>query len=168
MNVRRKELLAPLDAAHAPRREAAHPEPVRPKLRIVPSVRVRRRRASVLGLLACGLVFGFMVGLTAFQAQLAQNQQLVDQASTELRTEQLKFDRSRREIAGLQSPKNILDRATKMGMYASTSAVYLEVKSDVVTEVLVAAGGGADAAAASASSTRPDWSAYKKISAETP
>jgi hypothetical protein len=143
-------------------------EQPRPKLVIVPTLRARRRRASAVGLLACACVFGFLVGLTAFQAQLAQNQMEVDQVDKDLRAEQLKFDRSRLEVARLQAPRNVLARADKLGMTVSTRFVFAAPSQAVVTEVLVAASGGPEAALTSESLTRPDWSAYKKIMGEAP
>jgi cell division protein FtsL len=153
-----------------PKRPATRPhDPPKPKLQVVPtSVRAKRRRASVLGLFACALVFGFMIGLTAFQAQLAQNQIEVDSVQRELQTEQLRFDRARLEVARLQAPKNILARAEKLGMKASVDNVYLPPSQAVVTEVLVAAAGGPEAQVTSASETRPDWSTYKKTMGATP
>jgi cell division protein FtsL len=167
MNVRRQEMAA----VRAPKRPAASRpvEPPKPKLRVVPTVRTRRRRASVLGLLGCMLVFGFLIGLTAFQAQLAQNQIEVDQVARDLRTEQLKFDHARLQIAQMQAPEVILAKAKKMGMRAprpGEQPSYLPPSKDTVTDVMIANGGGPDAQVKSESSTRPDWAAYKKITGE--
>jgi hypothetical protein len=139
-----------------------------PKLAIVPTLRARRRRASAVGLLACGCVFGFLVGLTAFQAQLAQNQMEVDQIDKDLSAEQLKFDRSRLVVARLQAPRNVLARADKLGMQVSKQFVFAAPSQAVVTEVLVAASGGPEEALTSDSLTRPDWSAYKQVMGEAP
>jgi hypothetical protein len=167
MNVRRQEMAA----VRAPKRSVpSRPvEPPKPKLRVVPTVRTRRRRASVLGFLGCMLAFGFLVGLTAFQAQLAQNQIEVDQVARDLRNEQLKFDRARLQVAQMQAPEVILAKAKKLGMRPPKTGEqpnYLPPSKDVVTEVLIATGGGPDAQVKSASSTRPDWAAYKKINGE--
>lgn len=148
---------------------ATEAETPKPKLRVVPSLRTRRRRASVLGLVACTLTFGFMIGITAFQAQLALNQIEVDRVSKELRAEQLMFDHSRLEIARLQAPDVILARAKQLGMVVPTvPAKYIPPSSNTVTEVLIATAGGPEAEVPSGSTTRPDWSAYKKIVGENP
>jgi hypothetical protein len=160
-----RTLIEPKRVAPAP---VVAEERPRPKLAIVPTIRARRRRASAMGLLACGCLFGFMVGLTAFQAQLAQNQIEVDQIDKELSAEQLKFDHSRLEVARLQAPRNVLARADKLGMHISKDFVFAAPTQAVVTEVLVAASGGADPELTSESLTRPDWSAYKKVMGEAP
>jgi predicted lipid-binding transport protein (Tim44 family) len=168
MNVRRQEMAA----AREPKRSQAParpPEPPKPKLRVLPTLRARRRRAGVLGLLGCALLFGFLVGLTAFQAQLAQNQIMVDQVARDLRAEQLKFDHSRLRIAQLQAPDVILAKARKLGMHppaANSAPSYIPSSSDIVTEVLIAASGGPDVQVPSASATRPDWASYKQITGE--
>lgn len=171
MNDRRSNVATarPIEEPKRVTKAPAAAPPPKPKLQVVPAaVRHRRRRFSVLGLFACGLVFVFMIGLTAFQAQLAQNQIEVDAVQRELQTEQLKFDRARLEVARLQAPKNILARAEKLGMKASTNNLYLVPSQAVVTEVLVGAAGGPDAQVTSASETRPDWSTYKKTMGATP
>ncbi len=167
MNVRRQEMAA----ARAPKHSApSRPvEPPKPKLRVVPTLRTRRRRASALGLLGCTLAFGFLVGLTAFQAQLAQNQIMVDQVARDLRVEQLKFDHSRLQVAQLQAPDVILAKAKKLNMHpavATNPLSYIPSSPEIVTEVLIAASGGPEAQVPSASSTRPDWAAYKQITGE--
>ncbi len=168
MNIRRQEMAA----AGAPRRSQAPSRPVeppKPKLRVVPTLRTRRRRASVLGLVGCTLAFGFLIGLTAFQAQVAQNQIMVDQVARDLRAEQLKFDHSRLQVAQLQAPDVILAKARKLGMHPAAAInplSYIPSSPDIVTEVLIAASGGPEVQVPSASSTRPDWAAYKKIIGE--
>jgi hypothetical protein len=168
VNVRRQEMAA----VRAPKRSLTPSRPIeppKPKLRVVPTVRARRRRATVLGSLGCMLVFGFLIGLTAFQAQLAQNQIEVDQVARDLRTEQLKFDHSRLQIAQMQAPEVILAKAKKLGMRSPKPGEqpnYLPPSKDIVTDVLIASAGGPDAQVRSASSTRPDWAAYKKITGE--
>lgn len=167
MNVRRQEAAA----ARAPKHSTpARPvEPPRPRLRIVPTLRTRRRRASALGLVGCTLVFGFLIGLTAFQAQLAQNQIMVDQVARDLRAEQLKFDHSRLQVAQLQAPDIILAKAKKLNMHpavATDPLSYIPSSPEIVTEVLIAASGGPEVQVSSASSTRPDWATYKQITGE--
>ena len=168
MNLRKSDLAAARQPQEASRTAPARPvEPPKPKLRVVANVRTRRRRASALGFLACAVAFGFMVGITAFQAQLAQNQIEVDQVARDLRAEKLKFDKGRLEIARLQAPEVILARAKKLGMHEpANDPLYIPPSKDSVTEVVIALAGGPDAQASSASSTRPDWAAYKKITGE--
>jgi hypothetical protein len=168
MNIRRQEMAA----AGAPRRSQAPSRPVeppKPKLRVVPTLRTRHRRASALGLVGCTLAFGFLVGLTAFQAQVAQNQIMVDQVARDLRAEQLKFDHSRLQVAQLQAPDVILAKAKKLNMHpaaATNPLSYIPSSPEIVTEVLIAASGGPEVQVPSASSTRPDWAAYKQITGE--
>ncbi len=168
MNVRRQEVAAARAPKHsAPSRSV---DPPKPKLRVVPTLRARRRRASAVGLVGCTLAFGFLIGLTAFQAQLAQNQIMVDQVARDLRAEQLKFDHSRLQVAELQAPNIILARARKLNMHpaaATNPLSYIPSSPEIVTEVLIAASGGPQVQVPSASSTRPDWAAYKQITGET-
>jgi hypothetical protein len=167
MNVRRQEMAAARATKHsAPSRPI---EPPKPKLRVVPTLRTKRRRASALGLVGCTLAFGFLIGLTAFQAQLAQNQIMVDQVARDLRSEQLKFDHSRLQVAQLQAPDVILAKARKLNLHpaaATNPLSYIPSSPEIVTEVLIAASGGPDVQVPSASSTRPDWAAYKQITGE--
>jgi hypothetical protein len=167
MNVRRQEMAAASAPKHsAPSRAAV---PLKPKLRVVPTLRTKRRRASALGLVGCTLAFGFLIGLTAFQAQLAQNQIMVDQVARDLRAEQLKFDHSRLRVAQLQAPDVILAKAKKLNMHPAAAAnplSYIPSSPEIVTEVLIAASGGPDVQVSSASSTRPDWATYKQITGD--
>ena len=167
MNVRRQEMAAARAPRHsAPSRPA---EPPKPRLRVIPTLRTRRRRASALGLVGCTLAFGFLIGLTAFQAQVAQNQIMVDQVAHDLRAEQLKFDHSRLQVAQLQAPDVILAKAKKLNMHpaaATNPPSYIPSSPEIVTEVLIAVSGGPEVQVPSASSTRPDWAAYKQITGE--
>jgi hypothetical protein len=167
MNVRRQEMAAARATKHS---ASSRPiEPPKPKLRVVPTLRTKRRRASALGLVGCTLAFGFLIGLTAFQAQLAQNQIMVDQVARDLRSEQLKFDHSRLQVAQLQAPDVILAKARKLNLHpaaATNPLSYIPSSPEIVTEVLIAASGGPDVQVPSASSTRPDWAAYKQITGE--
>jgi hypothetical protein len=114
------------------------------------------------------LLFGFMIGLAAFQAQLARNQLQVDSVERDLKDAELSFERNRAELARLESPQRIITEATKMGMQPPKGRTrYLTPSASVVNEVLVAAGGGPSDAVAGDSQTRPDWSAYKNATGET-
>jgi hypothetical protein len=107
------------------------------------------------------LVFGFMIGLAAFQAQLASNQLQVDALEKQLQTSELNYERNRAEVTRLESPQRIVAEATKLGMASTGKPRYLTPSAETLTEVLVAAGGGPDADVTAAGPTRPDWSTYK-------
>lgn len=134
----------------------------RPNLRVVASPRKRRRRAGAVAICSIVVIFTFMISLAAFQAQLARNQLVLDTIESDLRTEQQAYDRSRAELARLESPQRIIDEATRLGMVPAGVPTYLAPSAGVVSEVLRAAGGGVEALEASGRNTRPDWSAYKR------
>lgn len=154
------------ERASAPRREPT-PRleiPDAPKLRVVPEV-VRRRRAGVFTALVICVVFGAMVALTAFQAQLAANQFILDGIEQQLRDERAQFERNRLKVAQLQSPQHVLEEAKKLGMKLPEETTYISASADVVTVVMRAVGGGPDSATATGSGSghRPDWVEYKQV-----
>jgi hypothetical protein len=134
----------------------------RPSLRIIARPAQRRRRVGALAITGSVLVFGFMIGLAGFQAQLARNQLQVDSVELDLKDAELAFERNRAELARLESPQRIISEAAKLGLQQPTGRTrYLTPSAAVVTEVLVSAGGGPTGAVAGDTQTRPDWSAYK-------
>jgi hypothetical protein len=157
--------------ATAPRPERPAPSrpdaPARPSLRIIARPAQRRRRMGALAITGSILLFGFMIGLAAFQAQLARNQIQVDSVERDLKDAELAFERNRAELARLESPQRIITEATKLGMqHPKGRTRFLTPSAAVVTEVLISAGGGPSDAVAGDSQTRPDWSAYKNATGD--
>jgi hypothetical protein len=113
------------------------------------------------------MVFGFMIGLAGFQAQLGHNQLQVDAVESDLKDAELAFERNRAELARLESPQRIISEAAKLGLQQPKGRTrYLTPSASAVTEVLIAAGGGPSDAVAGDTQTRPDWSAYKNATGQ--
>jgi hypothetical protein len=112
------------------------------------------------------LVFGFMIGLATFQAQLATNQLEVDAVEQRLQAAQLSYERNRAEVTRLESPQRIVAEATKLGMTSGGKPRYLTPSAATLAEVLVAAGGGPEAEVTAGGPTRPDWSTYKNATGQ--
>jgi cell division protein FtsL len=140
--------------------------PKRPSLRVLPRPSRRRRRVGVLAVVATTLVFGFMIGLATFQAQLASNQLQLDAVEQQLHAAELTYERHRAEVTRLESPQRIVAEATKLGMTSSGKPRYLTPSAATLTEVLVAAGGGPEAEVTAGGPTRPDWSTYKNATGQ--
>lgn len=136
--------------------------PERPRLRVVPTV-TRRRRASAFAAVIITLLFAGMVALTAFQAQLAANQLVLDQVDQELRDEQAQYQRNRLQVAQLESPQHVLSEAKRLGMGVPDNTTYISSTADVVTAVLRSVGGGPESVTRPGGATRPDLAEYKKV-----
>jgi hypothetical protein len=140
--------------------------PPRPSLRVLPRPSGRRRRVGALAMVGTTLVFGFMIGLATFQAQLATNQLEVDAVEQRLQAAQLSYERNRAEVTRLESPQRIVAEATKLGMTSGGKPRYLTPSAATLAEVLVAAGGGPEAEVTAGGPTRPDWSTYKNATGQ--
>lgn len=121
------------------------PEPLRaparaPRLIVIPR---RRRTARVAGV-AFGVVFLLMLGVVAFQTQLAQNQLELDRTEQQLDLERARTRDLRRANAELRAPERIALEAQKLGLVPTSSRDFLVIPADVVALVHVAAGDALD------------------------
>jgi cell division protein FtsL len=121
------------------------PEPLRaparvPRLIVVP----RRRRTARLAAAAFTIVFLLMLGVVAFQTQLAQNQLELDRTEQKLDLERSRTRDLRRESAVLRAPERIAAEAQKLGLVPTSSRDFLVIPADVFALVDVAAGDALD------------------------
>lgn len=118
-----------LRPAAAPSRQSAGRE--RPSLRVLdrleratppPGRRDRRRPVVVAWVLLFLVVLG---GNVAVQAQTTQGQFELDKLQRVARQRQADYQRLRLQVAQLEAPQRITDRATEMGMIEAAEVTYL-------------------------------------------
>ncbi len=152
---------------HEVGQEPAGAEKRRPDLRVVP--RRRRRRAGVVALVVCVVVFGVMLGLVAFQAKIAADQQRLDRVDQETSNAQTEYERLRVIVAQLESPQAVISAAKDKGMDVPDSVTYITPSANDVVGVALAEG-------RATSETTPDpgddstsaWEAVKPYVGATP
>jgi cell division protein FtsL len=132
----------------------------RPPLLVVPP-RARRRRVGALAVLFGVTVFAVMLGLTAFQTKIAQDQGRVDRLERETRLVQLQFEKLRLEVARLQAPEHIVAEAKARGMVTPDQVTYVVPSPEAVAAV-TAAGAAASPGGRDGSATS-SWAALKPI-----
>ncbi len=150
-------------------RPSAPPEgPVRAPLTVVEPTR-RRRSIGLLVAGLCALIFVGLLGLTAVQLTLAQNQQRIDKVNREVQQARDYYDRLRLAVAKLQSPDYIVPAATRrLGMVPAASPLYLTPTADVVNAVAAATGEPISDAGSGAGAGRPDWGEVKEHLGQLP
>jgi hypothetical protein len=126
---------------------------------------VRRRRAGLVAVLLCLVFFSAAIGVVAFQAQLAENQLLIDRIEREYRAELRVYDENRAELARLESPSYVLAMADALGLRRA-NPTYLAPSPSVVSEVVVAMGPRDDRP--TDAGVRPDWATVKPIVGAAP
>ena len=161
------------DATAPQLRPAAPPaprdrRPVRARLAVVaPSP--RRRSVGALVAALCAVIFVGLLGLTAVQLTLAQNQARLDRVNREVQDARAYYDRLRLAVARLQSPDYIVPTATeRLGMVPATAPTYLTPTADVVNRVAAATGMAIADAASGTGAGRPEWGEVKEISGQAP
>jgi cell division protein FtsL len=163
---------SPLRITVPSRRHDREQEPVgaekrRPDLRIVP--RVRRRRAGLIAVLACVVVFGVMLGLVAFQAKIAADQLRLDRVDQETNRAQIEYERLRVIVAQLESPQAVVSAAEAKGMVVPDKVTYV---TPSVGDVLAVATAEGRAPASDSTGTAQDatsaWEAVKPYVGGTP
>ncbi|MFM7534699.1 MAG: hypothetical protein ACKO91_02750 [Acidimicrobiales bacterium] len=142
--------------ADAPRR-ADH-------LRVVAPARRRRRAGVVVVVVFLGL-FGSSVGAVAFQAQLAENQLVLDRLDRDYRAELRDYDVLRARLAELQSPSYVLPIAERYG-WRRANPVFLTPSEAAVVAVTAAV--GARAGLPGDGMVRPDWTTVKPLVGAAP
>jgi cell division protein FtsL len=129
----------------------------------------RRRSIGLLVAGICAVIFVGLLGLTAVQVTLAQNQQQLDQVNRDVQQARDYYDRLRLAVAKLQSPEYIVPAATKrLGMVPASSPQYLTPTAAVVDQVAAATGETISDAGSGAGAGRPDWGEVKRISGQLP
>jgi cell division protein FtsB len=147
-----------------PRERAA----VRAPLQIVEPSR-RRRSIGLLVAGLCALIFMGLLGLTAVQVTLAQNQQRLDKVNREVQQARDYYDRLRLAVAKLQSPDYIVPSATKrLGMVPAASPLYLTPTAGVVNQVAAATGETISGAGSGTGAGRPEWGEVKESLGQLP
>jgi len=114
----------------APSQAPARPRPDGRHLRVVESPRLtplqRRRRARAFLLVAGGLAVLVAFGLVYLHVVLAQRQFELDRVTTQVRQQQVLYQRRRLEVAQLGSPQHVISTAEgRLGMRPPTSVDYL-------------------------------------------
>ena len=158
--------LRPTDAP-APRAGRGSRLP-RPRLTVVGAAPRRRTIGMVVGAL-CAVIFFGLLGLTAVQVTLAQNQQQLDRVNREVQDARDYYDRLRLAVARLQSPDYIVPTATdRLGMVPATAPVYLTPTGDVVNYVAAATGLAVGDPTSGTGAGRPQWGQVKEITGRAP
>ncbi len=111
-----------------------------PRLVVVP----RRRRTARLAALGLAIVFLLMLGVVAFQTELAQNQLDLDRTVQQLDLERARTRELRRDNAALRSPDRIAAAAAAIGMVATSTRDFLVIPQEVVDLVNLSAGDALD------------------------
>jgi len=124
--------------AAARRTQPAPPvrEAARPRLVVVP----RRRRRARLAAAAFSVVFLLMLGVVAFQTQLAQNQLEIDRVEQKLDLERARTRDLRRQNASLRSPDRIAAQAASLGLVPTQSREFVQLSPEIVALVNASAG----------------------------
>jgi cell division protein FtsL len=138
---------APRSRSTAPRRPpaAAHRgRPQRPQLRVVEdrplSRRARRRRTRVVVTVAAVLATACLLGVAIFHAVLISGQIRLDELEARVAEEQASYQRSRLEVARLESPQRVVAVAQeRLGMVPPGEITYLSPSLDAAGEVAAAA-----------------------------
>lgn len=118
-----------------PRRQ--DPTPTKRHLTVVPQE--NRRKVSYVVVVVMTIFF-LMAGVIGFQAFIAEQQLKLDQVSTDLRLARLNYDELRQQRADLLAPDYLRERARLMGMSQGLGSRFMEVPSDIVTQVVIATG----------------------------
>lgn len=125
-------------AAAAPRAHGRPTQVARPRLEIVAP---RRRRALGLAVAGFTLLFSLMLGATALQARLAQNQLQLDALDRDLAAAKETYDVLRLARAELRSPDRLAVEAAAIGMSPGESTEFVSVPPEVIAQVAVAVSG---------------------------
>ncbi|MDH4147664.1 MAG: hypothetical protein OEY23_21105 [Acidimicrobiia bacterium] len=98
----------------------------RKHLRVVRSVRERRRRAGVLTTVIVTLVFAALFALAAMQAVLVQGQLRLDALNRDVETRLATVDRLELEVSTLEAPDRLAEEARRLGMVEPPEIAFLE------------------------------------------
>jgi hypothetical protein len=147
--------------------EPAGAEKRPPALRIVP--RSRRRRAGLVALGVCVVVFGVMLGLVAFQAKIAADQQRLDRIDQDTSNAQTEYERLRVIVAQLEAPQAVISAAESKGMVVPDTVTYITPSMNDVLGVALAEGRAPAATSGpAADSNTSAWEAIKPYVGATP
>ena len=154
--------------APAQPRAGRFPRLPRPRLTVVEPA-PRRRAVGMVVAALCAVIFVGLLGLTAVQVTLAQNQQQLDRINREVQDARDYYDRLRLAVARLQSPDYIVPTATdRLGMVPATAPVYLTPTGDVVNYVAAATGQAVGDPTSGTGAGRPQWGQVKEITGRAP
>ncbi len=160
------------DASPSPRRAAPPPASTPPPLRVVPrpvSRRARRRRVGLAAIVGVGAVFLLMLGLVAFQAEIAADQLRLDRLQKQLGEAQDRYGQLRLQVAELESPEHVAAAAGQLGLVQRSpdQVTYLKPTPAVVGAV-TAADGPPTTSGPSGDAGAQDWSKIKPLLKDSP
>jgi hypothetical protein len=123
--------------------QRAHARPTVTLVQARPELRIVARRRRALGLAVAGfvLLFGLMLGATALQTRLAQNQLQLDRLERDLAAAKETYDVLRRQRAELRSPERLMIEAGALGMVRGETADFVSVPPDIAAQVAVSTSG---------------------------
>lgn len=107
------------------------------ELAVVP----RRRGAASAVLVVATLLFGVLLGITAFQTRLAERQLQLDRVERQVSAARDHYDQLRQARAQLRSPERLAAEAMALGMVPGSRTEFVDVPPDVVVAVAAASGG---------------------------
>lgn len=108
------------------RPQAAPPREKHSRLRVVDAPPASRRDRRMLVIVGGGLLFAAtLAGNVAVQAQTTQGQFELERLETTARRRQAGYQELRLQVAELEAPRRILDRARQMGMVEPARVTYL-------------------------------------------
>lgn len=128
-----------LASERVPNRQPNHqrPKPSERHLTVVPANSSRTVSYIVFVMVTILVMVALVIG---FQAFIAEQQLKLDRVSTDLRLAQLNFDELRQQRADLLAPDYLRVKARLMGMAQGLGSRFMEVPSDIVTDVVISTG----------------------------
>ena len=100
---------------------------------VVAAVRERAGMATALTITALLLS---LLGLAVFHAQITQQSYELDRLEEQIVERQLELDTARLELAALESPTRLQNRASSLGLDRPAVVEYLQPSDEVVDHVL--------------------------------
>lgn len=108
------------------RPQAAPPRTKLSRLRVVDAPPASRRDRRMLAIVGGGLLFAAtLAGNVAVQAQTTQGQFELERLEATARQRQADYQELRLQVAELEAPRRILERARQMGMIEPARVTYL-------------------------------------------
>lgn len=119
-------------AVLSPREERSH----RPKLVLVPQS--ERRYVRVFTVMAC--VVTVMFGIVSLRAHMAQQEMRLDKLNYDITRARAHFETLRAERANLQSPGQLMNQASLMGLVPSLGIHMVGIPAAIAAEVAATIG----------------------------
>ena len=127
----------------------------------------KRRRAMVLVVSACVVLFALLLGAVAFQTKLAQNQLALDKTERAVRDARERYDVLRRQRAQLRSPNRLAIEAGALGMVPAETGELITIDPATVAAVMAASSGLSNDVLDSATSLE-QFSEVKAVTGDAP